>query len=104
MEWLFLMLAGISEVFGVLFLNKLSRSKKWWDGLLLLVTFTFSFLLLSKSMETITMGTAYAVWTGIGTVGGTLVGILFYGESKDVKRLFCIGVILASVIGLKLIS
>lgn len=50
------------------------------------------------------MGTAYAVWTGIGTVGGALVGILFYGEPKDGKRIFFIALILGSAVGLKLIS
>jgi paired small multidrug resistance pump len=104
MEWLFLVFAGILEVFGVWFLNRVSRSKRWTDLIMLLVVFSFSFLLLSKSMESITMGTAYAVWTGIGTVGGTLTGILFFGESKDTKRLLCIGLILGSVVGLKLLS
>ncbi|MBO1919980.1 hypothetical protein J4710_08110 [Staphylococcus xylosus] len=50
------------------------------------------------------MSTAYAVWTGIGAVGGALVGMIFYKESKDIKRVICILVILGSTVGLKLVS
>jgi len=50
------------------------------------------------------MGTAYAIWTGIGTAGGAIVGMLFFQESKDWKRLVCIAMILASAVGLKLIA
>ena len=50
------------------------------------------------------MSTAYAVWTGIGAVGGALIGMLFFKESKDIKRIICIAVILASTVGLKLLS
>ncbi|MDF2700871.1 MAG: rane transporter of cations and cationic drug, partial [Haloplasmataceae bacterium] len=52
--------------------------------------------------KTLPMGVTYAVWTGIGTVGGTIVGMLFYGDAKDWKRIFFIAIILISVIGLKL--
>ena len=55
-------------------------------------------------METIAMGTAYAIWTGIGTAGGALAGILFYGEQKDAKRIFFIALILCAAVGLKILS
>ncbi|CAM5210121.1 Paired small multidrug resistance pump OS=Ureibacillus acetophenoni OX=614649 GN=SAMN05877842_11589 PE=3 SV=1 [Ureibacillus acetophenoni] len=55
-------------------------------------------------MNTIPMGTAYAIRTGIGVVGGTIVGMLFYGESKDWKRILFIALILISAIGLKIVS
>lgn len=78
------------------------KSVKW--VLLIIVGFAASFSLLSYAMETIPMGTAYAVWTGIGTAGGALVGILFYKEPKDAKRIFFIALILCSAVGLKILS
>ncbi|RKI99581.1 QacE family quaternary ammonium compound efflux SMR transporter, partial [Butyricicoccus sp. 1XD8-22] len=56
------------------------------------------------SMDSIPMGTAYAIWTGIGVVGGTLVGMMFYGESKDWKRILFISIILMAAIGLKVVN
>ena len=55
-------------------------------------------------MKTIPMGTVYAVWTGIGTVGATLLGMFMYGEPRDWRRIFCIALIIASAVGLKVIS
>lgn len=78
------------------------KSLKWL--LCIIVGFAASFSLLSYAMETIPMGTAYAVWTGIGAAGGALVGILFYGEPKDAKRIFFIALILSSAVGLKILS
>ncbi|BBP88730.1 multidrug resistance protein YkkD [Bacillus safensis] len=58
----------------------------------------------SLAMNTIPMGTAYAIWTGIGAAGGAIVGMLFYGESKDAKRIFFIALILSAAVGLKIIE
>ncbi len=55
-------------------------------------------------MKTLPMGTAYAIWTGIGSCGGALLGIIIYGESKDWRRIACIALILSATIGLKLVS
>jgi paired small multidrug resistance pump len=55
-------------------------------------------------METLPMGTAYAIWTGIGASGGALIGMLFYGESKDWRRILFIAMVLSSAVGLKLVS
>ncbi len=63
-----------------------------------------SFSLLSLAMQEITMATAYAIWTGIGAGGGVLIGILFFKESKNLKKLLFITLIIASVIGLKAIG
>jgi paired small multidrug resistance pump len=104
MAWASLVLAGLCEVFGVTMMNKLNQDRNWQAFLMLVLGFAGSFMLLSYSMESIPMGTAYAIWTGIGTSGGALVGILFYGESKDWKRIFFIGLVLSAAIGLKLIS
>lgn len=104
MGWVLLMLAGLFEVVGVLGMNKIKQSRHW-NGYIIFVTgIVGSFALLSMAMRTIPMGTAYAIWTGIGTVGGALVGMVLYGESKEWRRMFFIGLVLAAVVGLKLIG
>ncbi len=85
-------------------MNQYAKEKRVKWVLLIIVGFAASFSLLSYAMETIPMGTAYAVWTGIGTAGGALIGILFYKEQKDAKRIFFIALILCSAVGLKILS
>ncbi len=104
MAWVSLVCAGLFEMFGVLMINKIHRDHNWQSALLLILGFGLSFLLLSQAMETIPMGTADAIWTGIGASGGALLGMVLYGESKDWKRVVFIIMILGSTIGLKLIS
>ncbi|MFP3918283.1 multidrug efflux SMR transporter [Lysinibacillus telephonicus] len=104
MEWVALITAGIFETFGVAMMNQLSISRNWKPFVLLILSFCASLFLLQYSMNFISMGTAYAIWTGIGVVGGTFIGMIFYGESKDWKRILFISIILISVIGLKLID
>ncbi|GAA4715912.1 DMT family transporter [Brevibacillus fulvus] len=104
MDWLFLVLAGCMEMFAVTMMNKWHADRKWLSFLLLLLGFGGSFLFLDLAMETLPMGTAYAVWTGIGAAGAAITGMLFYREPKDWKRIVFIAMILVSAIGLKLIS
>lgn len=104
MTWLSLILAGCFEVVGVMGITQVNQRPSLRSYLILLSGFFLSFLLLSLAMEEIAMGTAYAVWTGIGTVGSTLVGMFLYNEPKDRLRIFFIGVIIISVAGLKVIQ
>jgi paired small multidrug resistance pump len=104
MGWIYLILAGCLEVVGVTGLNRVIKYKNLQSYMILFIGFIFSFSFLGLAMRTLPMGLSYAVWTGIGTIGGTIVGMLFYGESKDWKRILFIGMILAAVIGLKLTS
>lgn len=104
MAWFILILAGIGEVIGVAGISRINKRKDWQAFVLLFGGFIISFLLLSIAMKTLAMGTAYAVWTGIGTVGSALMGMLFYGESKDWKRILFIAMVLSAAVGLKLIS
>ncbi|MFZ3576719.1 DMT family transporter [Virgibacillus sp. DJP39] len=104
MAWLFLAIAGVGEVIGVIGINKINNNKSWQSFALLFGGFSGSFLFLTLAMETIQMSTAYAVWTGIGTVGSVLIGMFLYKESKDWRRLVFIGMILVAAVGLKLIS
>ena len=101
MAWVVLLLAGGCEVFGVAMLNAFSKEKNFTYGSLVFLGFGCSFLCLSYAMQTLPMGISYAVWTGIGGVGSTLLGMLVYDESKEWKRVGFMAMIIASVIGLK---
>lgn len=104
MAWFILLIAGLLEVIGVVILNEITRTKRKSLVVLLAIAFICSFSTLKVAMNDIPMGTAYAIWSGIGTGGGTLVGMLIYNESKNAKRVFFIGLIVFSIVGLKLIS
>lgn len=104
MAWVYLILAGAFEVVGVTGMNKVAKDKNLQSYMVLFIGFIVSFVFLSLAMRTLPMGVSYAVWTGIGTVGGTIIGMSFYGDSKDWRRIFCIGLILVAVVGLKLTS
>ncbi|MGW6151448.1 DMT family transporter [Bacillus mycoides] len=104
MPWISLIIAGLCEMFGVAMINKLHKDRNWQSLVLLILGFGLSFIFLAYAMETLPMGTAYAIWTGIGASGGAILGMVFYGESKDWKRLIFIGMVLGAAIGLKLIS
>ncbi|GEP85134.1 sugE protein [Staphylococcus piscifermentans] len=104
MAWIYLLIAGCFEIIGVILLNELNRTGRKIFILYLGIAFIFSFSILSLAMKDIPMGTAYAIWTGIGTGGGTLISMIFYNESKNIWRIICIGLIVVSAVGLKLIS
>ncbi|WP_144549453.1 multidrug efflux SMR transporter [Bacillus sp. X1(2014)] len=104
MAWMYLILAGAFEVVGVTGMNKVIKDKNIQSYMVLIIGFIFSFSFLSLAMKTLPAGTSYAVWTGIGTVGGTIIGMLFYGEAKDWRRILFIALILVAVIGLKMTS
>jgi len=104
MDWVYLILAGIFEMFGVLMINKLNKDRNATSILLLIAGFGLSFLFLSLAMITLPMGTAYAVWTGIGASGGAILGMIFYGEPKNILRILFIAMVLGSAVGLKLVG
>lgn len=104
MNWVFLILAGVFEMIGVLMINKLHKDRNFISLVLLIAGFGLSFLFLSLAMETLPMGTAYAVWTGIGASGGAILGMVFYGEPRNALRILFIGMVLGSAVGLKLVS
>lgn len=104
MAWLALLLAGLCETLGVAMINQMRVNRNWKPVAGFVAGFGASLWLLGYALQTLPMGTAYAIWTGIGVVGGTLVGMIFYGESKDWKRLVCIAMVLGAAVGLKWIS
>ncbi|PTX14509.1 quaternary ammonium compound-resistance protein SugE [Pontibacter mucosus] len=104
MGWIYLIIAGMFEI-GFTTCLKLSNNfsnLKWSLGFFICIS--ASFYLLNKAIQSIPLGTAYAVWTGIGAVGTVLVGVFLYKEPADAWRLFFICLLIGSIIGLKLVS
>lgn len=104
LHWIVLIISGAFEIVGVTGFERLHRGQRTRGLALLVVGFGGSLGLLSIAMRTIDMGVAYAVFTGIGTLGSTLMGMLFWGESRRPLRLAFVAMIVAAVIGLKLAS
>lgn len=104
MSWIYLIIAGLFEMLAVLMMNEVNKRKNWQSVSGMLLAFLASFIFLALAMGNIPMGIAYAIWTGIGASGGAIMGMLFYNESKEWRRVVCIFFIIGSVIGLKLIS
>ncbi len=104
MAWVALVVAGLCEMMGVFMISKYNEAKRVKNLMLLIFAFTLSFAGLAFAMETLPMGTAYAIWTGIGAAGGALLGMMFFKESKDWRRVVCIVLVLGAAIFLKLLS
>lgn len=101
MAWVILILAGFSEVVMAFFLKESHGFTRLWQTLAFAVMAVVSFSLLAIATKTLPIGTAYAVWTGIGAVGTAIVGMILLNESRDWPRLVCIGLIVLGVVGLK---
>ena len=104
MSWLYLIVAGLFEMMAVIMMNEVNKRESWQSVMGMIVAFGASFLFLAIAMRHIPMSVAYAIWTGIGASGGAVIGMLFYNESKDWRRVICIFLIISAVIGLKLVS
>lgn len=104
MAWLHLFIAGLFEIAWGTGLKYTENFTRFWPSVWTVGSMAVGFYFLSKALETIPVGTAYAVWTGIGAVGLTVVGIILFDEPKNLLRLACIGLIIIGVAGLKLTS
>lgn len=104
MAWVYLTVAGLFEIGWAIGLKYSDGFTKPIPSVITMVAMALSIWLLSLAMKTIPVGTAYAVWTGIGAVGVALLGMLLLGESRDVLRLLCLFLIIAGIVGLKLVS
>jgi quaternary ammonium compound-resistance protein SugE len=100
--WLLLVVAGLLEIGFALSLKGSDGFTRLWPSLLFVGFGAASLGLLNLAVRDLPIGTAYAVWTGIGAAGTALVGVAFLGEPGDVARLACIGLIVAAVVGLQL--
>jgi quaternary ammonium compound-resistance protein SugE len=104
MAWVVLFLAGLFEVGWAVGLKYTAGFTRLLPTLLTVASMAVSLGLLGLSLKTLPLGTAYAVWTGVGTLGTVVLGIVLFGEAADAARLACIGLIVAGIAGLKLVS
>ena len=104
MDWIVLVIAGLFEVAWATGLKYTEGFTRLWPSAWTVAAMAVSLLLLAQALKTLPIGTAYAVWTGIGAVGTAVIGIILFGESRDAMRLACIAVIVAGIAGLKLSS
>lgn len=104
MPWLWLTLAGLFEVAWALGLKKTEGFTRLWPSVYTLATMAVSIYLLSIATAKLPIGTAYAVWTGIGAAGTAVLGILVYAEPAGAGRVGCIALIVAGIVGLKMLS
>ncbi|WP_412064970.1 quaternary ammonium compound efflux SMR transporter SugE [Rhizobium sp. SYY.PMSO] len=102
MAWFLLFLAGLFEIGWAVGLKYTDGFTRPTPTVLTVISMIMSVVLLGLAVKTLPMGTAYAVWTGIGTVGTVLLGIVLLGDPANLVRVFCIGLIIAGIAGLKL--
>lgn len=104
MPWLHLIIAGLLEVAWAVGLKQTDGWTRFWPSVITVLLMIASFFFLSLALRSLPIGTAYAIWTGIGAVGTALIGIFVFHEPRTTARLVCIVLIVAGIIGLKLTS
>ena len=104
MSWIILFLAGLFEVAWAIGLKYSEGFTRLWPSVATLAAMAVSFYLLALAMRSLPLGTAYAVWVGIGAVGTAILGIVLFNEPANAGRLVSLGLILVGIIGLKLAS
>ena len=102
--WLILFIAGLCEVAWAVGLKYTEGFSRLGPSLATVAAMVVSVALLGWSLKVLPLGTAYAVWTGIGAVGTAILGMILFGESREVARLVSIGLIVAGIVGLKLLT
>lgn len=104
MAWVVLVVAGGFEVAWAIGLKYTDGFTRLWPSVGTAAAMVASVVLLAWAMKTLPVGTAYAVWTGIGAVGTVILGIALFGEAATLARLACVGLIVAGIVGLKLVT
>ena len=104
MAWFYLLIAGLLEVGWAIGLKYTEGFSRLWPSILTIAAMIFSLAFLGFALKVLPVGTAYAVWTGIGAVGTVILGIYLFNEPATAARLACIGLILAGIVGLKLVT
>ncbi len=104
MSWIYLFFAGLFEIGWAVGLKYTHGFTRLWPSVGTVAAMAVSLFLLGIALRSLPLGTAYAIWTGIGTIGTAILGIALFSEPADALRLMCIGMIAAGIIGLKLVS
>ena len=104
MSWVYLFVAGLFEIGWAIGLKYTDGFTRLVPTVLTAISMAISLGLLGLALKSLPVGTAYAVWTGVGTVGTALLGIYLFGEPATALRLTCIGLIVAGIVGLKVVS
>ena len=104
MAWIYLFFAGLLEVMWAVGLKYTHGFTRLWPSVFTLVSMSGSIGLLGLALRQLPLGTAYAVWTGIGTVGTAIAGMVLLGEPAGALRLLCIALIIAGIVGLKVLT
>lgn len=104
MSWIYLIIASFGEIFGVMSINLYLKSRSYFWLAMIVVSMGLGFLFLSLAMKSIPLGTAYAIWTGLGATGAVLMGIVFFKEPSSILRLLFLTCIISGAVGLKVIS
>lgn len=103
MAWIYLIIAGLLEIGWAISIKSTEGFTRLGPSLITLGLMAVSFFLLGLALRTLPVGTGYAVWTGIGAAGTAIIGMVWLGEPRDLPRIACIGLIVAGVLGLKLL-
>jgi quaternary ammonium compound-resistance protein SugE len=104
MAWFYLFIAGLLEVGWAIGLKYTEGFSRLWPSVWTVAAMILSLAFLGLALKALPVGTAYAVWTGIGAIGTVILGIYLFNEPATAARLACIGLILAGIVGLKLVT
>lgn len=104
MAWIYLIIASFGEIFGVISINYYVRYRTFLWLCAMVVSFFFGFYFLALAMQHIALGTAYAVWTGLGAAGAVLIGIFFFNEGASWKRILFLFFIIGGAVGLRIME
>ncbi|HWV52852.1 quaternary ammonium compound efflux SMR transporter SugE [Pseudorhodoplanes sp.] len=104
LPWLYLLIAGLFEVCWAIGLKYTDGFSRLWPSVGTAAAMVVSLAFLGLALKSLPVGTAYAVWTGIGAIGTVILGIVLFGEPATAARLGCVALIVAGIIGLKLVA
>ena len=101
MAWIYLLIAGIFEIVWAMGLKASNGFSRMWPSVITIIGMLISFNFLAQASRTLPIGTAYAIWTGIGAVGAVIFGMILFNEPRDLIRILFVLLILAGIIGLR---